>query len=108
MYVKREIITLQGNNLNLLNPHNTLQIDTTPTSIENQINLAYKEVVKYRRNIFCVPKGPTGKDFVREMTKLIVSWNTKPTTLKQLIIMPSLLLQNPSPKYKVAENRDHL
>ena len=62
--------------------------------------------------MLALPKGRGGKLFVKEMTVLINSWCNKSEwrgiAMKSLMIMPSLLLQKPSPKSKNHVNKHHL
>ena len=62
--------------------------------------------------MFTLPKGRGGKLFVKEMTDLINSWCNKSEwrgiAMKALMIIPSLLLQKPSPKSKSHVNKHHL
>ena len=39
-----------------------------------KINLAYEEVVHWRRNLFQVPSGSTGKAFVSELARLFQAY----------------------------------
>ena len=71
---------------------------------------AYEEIVKWKRNIFKLPKGNNGKRFLDEMTKLINQWasTNDEDNLKLLMILPSLLLQRTSKGSKARVNKDHL
>ena len=73
------------------------------------INATYNETTKWRKNLFNIPSGATGKRFVEEMTKLINNWNNKSplanVALKALFIMPALLLQKP---FKTSKSKDHV
>ena len=71
---------------------------------------AYEEIVKWKRNIFKLPKGNNGKRFLDEMTKLINQWasTNDEDNLKLLMILPSLLLQRTSKGVKARVNKDHL
>ena len=90
----------------------TSHSDVTSTSLDYHVNIAYEEIVKWRRNIFNILKGSTGKDFISEMTQHIVYWNIKSGNhsfaLKAFMIMPSLLLQKHDHKAKEVENKAHL
>ena len=88
------------------------------TYIENQNTdthepekfMIFKEIfdksTHWRRNIFSLPSGKVGKDFINEMTKLIDLWCNKDTDAKfmlyGLMILPKLILQkhtkNPNAK----------
>ena len=43
-------------------------------AFEDALEVAYAEVVKWRRNIFRVPSGTVGKDFIREISRLLDSF----------------------------------
>ena len=89
-------------------PPNTTTFATT----KEAVNAAYEFIVHWRRNMFTLPKGHVGKLFVQEMTALINSWCSKSEwheiAMKSLMIMPSLLLQKPSPKSKSQVNKHQL
>ena len=54
----------------------------------------------WRQNVFNIPSGRLGKEYVSEMTKLIETWCNKHENssfaLYGLMIMPKLILQKPS------------
>ena len=72
------------------------------------INSIYDEVVKYRRNIFNLPSGRAGKEFITELTFWLKQFNSEShfnqISIKVFMILPSILLQKPSPKSK---SKDH-
>ena len=76
------------------------------------VNSCYDEIVHWRRNIFKIPSGKTGKAFVREMTKLLTAFAEisalEGIALKTLMIMPSHLLQKPHPQSKSKDHVQHL
>ena len=79
----------------------------------NQIvNAAYDECVKWKRNLFMLPSGKIGKDYIDECIRLIHEWvNNSPLhdiSLKALMIMPSLLLQKPNKTSKAKEHSELL
>ena len=63
------------------------------------VTAAYAEVVHWRRNIFSVPSGQAGKDFVRELSRLIRGYAERSAieciALKAAMFLPQLLLQKP-------------
>ena len=64
------------------------------------INACYKEIVHFRKNLFLVPSGTAGKNFVREMTRVVNFWNDKSSglssiSLKTHMCMSALSLQKP-------------
>eukprot|EP00795_Rhopilema_esculentum_P015800 gene15800-7104_t len=73
------------------------------------INAIYEEVVFWKRNLFMLPSGKVGKEFVEECSRLVDEWvDDGPLhliALKAMMIMPSLLLQKPSKKSK---SKDHV
>ena len=74
------------------------------------IEAAYDETVKWRRNLFSLPKGNIGKKFIDEKTRLINHWTStkEEEALNMLFIMPNLLLQRATRKGKARENKDNL
>ena len=73
----------------------------------------YEEIVFFRKNLFLVPSGKSGKEYVAEMTRLINFWNNQsevfsPMSIKLLMCMPSLLLQKTHAKAKTKENSEAL
>ena len=75
----------------------------TAIEVKRSVDKIYDEIVYWRRNVFLLPSGSAGKNFVNEMTRLIEAWNTGVSPLndfaiKAVMIMPSLLLQKPSYK----------
>ena len=73
------------------------------------INNAYEKLVYWRKNVFKLPSGSSGKNFIKECTRLIISWTSKsairPIALKCLMTMPALLLKKPS---KSSKSKDHV
>ena len=86
--------------------------DHTYAELTQIIDSAYEECVKWKRNLFMLPTGKIGNQFVDEMTRLIHEWvNDSPLkkiSLKALMIMPCLLLQKPSRNSKSKDNSDAL
>ena len=69
----------------------------------------YEKIVYWRRNLFLLPKGSSGKNYLRETTRLLNSWVEK-SPLRQcamtaIHVMPALLLQKPS---KSSKSKDHV
>ena len=75
----------------------------------HKIEAAYKEVTKWRRNVFNVPTGKAGTMFVNELSRLLGEYGSKSPMEKIAIsaamIIPHLLLQKPHAKSKT---RDHV
>ena len=72
------------------------------------INSLYDEVVFYRRNLFKIPSGKAGKDFVEELTFWLRQFNSKSKlngiAIKAFMVLPTLLLQKPSPQSKAKQH----
>ena len=87
---------------------NVLWGEKTVDEVLHDTNLIYNKIVFFRQNLFKLPSGHAGKDFIRECTRLIKGWssssNLKGVAWKCLMIMPALLLQKPS---SVSKCKDH-
>ena len=44
-------------------------------ALVNSVNAAYLKVVRWRRNVFNLPKWKAGEDFIEELTKLYCNFN---------------------------------
>ena len=73
------------------------------------LNTVYDKVVFWRKNIFLLPSGRSGKLCIEETTRLINSWthnsSLQDVAFKAIMVMPSLLLQKPS---RNSKSKDHL
>ena len=59
-----------------------LNINSIPGDVyETQINNAYDEIIKWRKNIFMLPSGKAGKAFIRELSYWLDQFN-RDTKLK--------------------------
>ena len=81
-----------------------------PRSIfERHIQQVYDKIVYWRKNIFMVPSGGSGKKFIKEITRLINLWTgdspLEIIALKAIHVMPALLLQKPN---KNSKGKDHV
>ena len=69
----------------------------------------YEEIVFWRKNLFMLPKGSSGKDYIKELTRLINEWvaesPVRECAMYAIHVMPALLLQKPS---KTSKSRDHV
>ena len=76
-------------------------------TITRDLRRAYEEVVHWRRNIFMVPSGAVGKEFVRELTRLLQGFAQDsaiaPIAFHAIMTAPSLLLQRTEPKIKAKD-----
>ena len=68
------------------------------------ITSIYRTIVGWRRNIFRLPRGKSGTEFIKELTRLLnlfvdkTKWERLALPLVHIFI--PLMLQNPSPKSK--------
>jgi len=71
-----------------------------------------KIFVFWRKNVFLLPTGECGKDYIDEMTRLLNAWigdsALKNISFKAIMIMPSLLLQKPSKESKAKDHKEAL
>jgi hypothetical protein len=89
-----------------------------PTPLQSYIDAlthAYDQVVHWRKNLFEIPRGKLGKDFIIAMTSNLEKWSnadSRPYCLKALMLMPNLLLQKSTntknAKHKNKVNRETL
>jgi hypothetical protein len=66
------------------------------------INSLYEETVFYRKNLFKVPSGKAGKEFIAELTFWLRQFNQASklnrVAIKIFLMLPTILLQKPSAK----------
>ena len=79
------------------------------SDIEKEIEECYEKIVFWKRTLFLLPNGATGKNFVQEITRLLNAWYEnsplKDIAMKAIHIMPALLLQKPA---KASKTKDHI
>ena len=72
-----------------------------------KVSTAYDEIVHWQRNLFQVPYGRVGGDFIQELAKLFHSYGEadalEAIALKAAMLMCALLLQKPHSR---TSNRD--
>ena len=91
------------------------EINETPTksyngitgaSLTQIINGIYEASVKWHKNLFQVPSGQDGRNYVKLMASWINQFNTgtcfRGIALKVLVVLPNLMLQKPSAKAKLS------
>ena len=99
-----------ANNINADRPSHADFMFGQKTGIEfsKEVTDAYNKIVCYRQNLFKVPSGQAGKNFLREFTRLMSAWNSKSALADIawtcIMTMPALLLQKPS---KDSKAKDH-
>ena len=73
------------------------------------IHCAYMEVVHWRRNVFLVPSGRVGKQFIRELTSLFNAYASgsalETSALEAAMTACAVLLQKP---HASSKSRDHV
>ena len=83
--------------------------DLKGQKLKEAVNSAYLEVVRWRRNLFDVPTGKVGQDFIDEVITLINHFNDgtafEPIALTLVALIFPLLLQKPSANSKT---KDHV
>lgn len=81
-------------------------------NFRKSIHDAYTKMSVWRRNLFQLPKGSIGKNFIIELTATLELWNNnspyRDIALKMFMLLPSLLLQRTNPKSKTLENKQTL
>ena len=74
----------------------------------DEITKAYDEIVHFRRNIFNIPSGRAGKNFIGELTYWLKQFNCNSDlnsiALKAFMVLPPLILQKPSATSKSKEH----
>ena len=74
----------------------------------SEIDIIYDTIAFWRRNIFNLPSGSAGKQFINESTRLMNAWSTnssiRPISLKLLMITPAVLLQK---TLATSKGKDH-
>ena len=74
---------------------------------QKDLEEAYNQIVYWSKNIFMVPTGVAGKNFIDEISRLLnLRTNNKPLkniALKAIHVMPALLLKKPSKKLKAKD-----
>ena len=83
-----------------------------PETFFVKIERLYEELVYWKRNMFEIPTGNAGKEFINELTNYVNQWCSKSPNrviaIKIVMILPQLMLQRTSLKAKSSENKRHL
>ena len=82
--------------------------DIDGTTFNERVEQIYEKVVYWKKNLFLLPTGKSGKLYIDESVKLLNSW-VEGTALfeiafKAIVILPNLLLQKPSKNSKRSFN----
>ena len=81
--------------------------DINGADFVHTINSCYAEVVHWRRNLFKIPSGQAGKEFVKELSHLFLNYaESTPlecVAMKAAFAFPALVLQKPHQRSKARE-----
>ena len=76
--------------------------------MKNKFNEMYNKVVHWRKSLFLLPSGSTGKRFIEKMTRLINNWKFRSEqdtiAMKALMVLPTLMFQKTSLTSKSKDN----
>jgi hypothetical protein len=82
--------------------------NVTGAEFAQSINSIYEEIITWRKNLFLVPSGQNGKKMIKLLSEWMALYNNNTSfqgiALKVFMVLPSLLLQKPSPKSKAKDN----
>ena len=74
-----------------------------------ELKQCYEKIVFWRKNLFMLPNGSSGKDYIKEIIRMISEWLIESPIMEcamfALHVMPTLLLQKPS---KSSKSKDHV
>ena len=77
-----------------------------------RVSEAYEEAVFYRKNLFKVPSGKAGKEFIGELTFWLRRFNRtsklNKIAIKIFMLLPTIMLQKPSAKSKAKQHSSAL
>lgn len=80
----------------------------TGSDFANTLHTVYAEVVHWRHNCFHLPYGRSGKEFVRELSRLYSAYGSasalESVALKAAVVLPILVLQKPSRTFKTKQH----
>ena len=78
----------------------------------NDVDRAFELTTKWRKNVFKLPSGHSGKDFTKAITRLYEGYGSRSplecVAFKAAAIMSPLLLQQPAGKPTYRDNVNHL
>ena len=88
--------------------YNTLEAKVFVECIEK----TYEETIKWKKNLFKLPTGQSGKKIIKELTEWLDEFNSggemKFIAIKTFMILPNLLMQKPSKTSKAKEHSEKL
>ena len=87
---------------------NTNYNNITPEEFVSSINKVYEEMMSWKKNLFLLPSGIAGRNFIKLLSEWLGNYNNTTTfqgiALKVVSVLPNLLLQKPTPKSKTKDN----
>ena len=94
------------------NDNEIIWADISYSMFIKKVEKIYGEIVFFRKNLFKIPSGKAGKEFIQELTFWMRQFNgvskLNGVALKVFMILPALLLQKPSPKSKAKDHSECL
>ena len=80
--------------------------------IKNELALIYDEIIKWKKNLFQLPRGSSAEKFIKELTRLIYLFVNKTAwervALQMVHIFIPLMLQKPSINSKARDHSKYL
>ena len=81
-------------------------------TIHTKVKSAYKEIITWKKNLFFLPRGKSGTDFLKELTRLIYLFVDKTKwqriALSLVHIFVPLMLQKPCQRSKARDHAKYL
>ena len=81
-------------------------------TFQKNVDFIYEKIVFWRKNLFLLPTGKSGKKYIDEITRLVNAWLSdsclKDVAFKAIMIMPGSLLQKPAKNSKARVHVDAL
>lgn len=77
----------------------------------DKVNACYSEIIHWKRNVFRIPSGKSGKAFIGDMAKLFQAFaktRIESFALTAAVILPLLLQQKPHKGSRIKGSRDHV
>ena len=112
--ILEDITITNGSNIpqlptvNVVSCSTTMWGNLTGQEFSEAINSAYSQIVHWRPNVFMVPSGNRGKQFIGNLAKLFDAYAQESSyeafAIKAAMTMPALLLQKPHSKSKTKEH----
>jgi hypothetical protein len=85
---------------------------TGEETIRDCVTKTYEEIIKWKKNVFLLPRGKAGQEFIKELTRLLylfindTQWSRVGLSLVHIFL--PLVLQKPSRRSKARDNAKYL